>query len=104
MTFPLHVRCRTHGFPRRCGSGPASGHNGWLFLFEDHIVPKFFANKDLVSDLKQASAFWVQDIDTVVKAKVEDEERYQAELRSLFSSQGHSTDSSKIPFENKTLP
>jgi hypothetical protein len=68
--------------------------NGWLFLFEDHIVPKFCANnKDLISDLKQASAFWIQDVDAVVKAKVEDEERYQAELRSLFSSQGHTKDS-----------
>ncbi len=67
--------------------------NGWLFLFEDHIVPKFCASKDLISQLQQASAFRMQDIDTVVKAKVEDEERCRAELRSLFSSQGHSKDS-----------
>ncbi|KAL2257700.1 hypothetical protein VTK26DRAFT_9280 [Humicola hyalothermophila] len=66
--------------------------NGWLFLFEDHIVPKFCANKNLISDLKQASVFWMQDVDTVVKAKVKDEERYREELRSLFSSQRHSKD------------
>jgi hypothetical protein len=76
--------------------------NGWLFLFEDHIVPKYCANnKDLISDLKQASAFWMQDVEAVVKAKVEDEERYQAELRSLFSSQGHTKDSVRII---KSLP
>ncbi|KAK3324800.1 hypothetical protein B0T19DRAFT_239295 [Cercophora scortea] len=69
------------------------GLNGWLFLFEDHIAPKFSANKHLISDLKQASAFWMQDVDTLVKAKVEDEEQYQAELRSLFSKQGHCEDS-----------
>ncbi|KAK3391216.1 hypothetical protein B0H63DRAFT_467496 [Podospora didyma] len=74
--------------------------NGWLFLFEDHIVPKFCANKHLISDLKQVSAFWVQDVDSVVKAKVEDEEQYQAELHSLFFSQGHSKDS-KIPSVDK---
>ncbi|KAK4146361.1 uncharacterized protein C8A04DRAFT_25871 [Dichotomopilus funicola] len=60
--------------------------NGWLFLFEDHIAPKFCDNRDVISDLKQTSAFWREDIDTIVKAKVEDEERYQAKLRSLFSS------------------
>ncbi|GAB1311532.1 hypothetical protein MFIFM68171_01742 [Madurella fahalii] len=77
--------------------------NGWLFLFEDHIVPKFSAKKDLISDLKHASAFWMQDVDAVVKAKVEDEEQYQAELHSLFSSQRHSKDLLEIPSENKPL-
>lgn len=67
--------------------------NGWLFVFEDHILPKFSDNKNLVSDLKQASAFWMQDVDTIVKDKVEDEKQYQEELRSLFSSQEHPKDS-----------
>lgn len=66
--------------------------NGWLFLFEDHILPNFSANKGLISDLQQASAFWKQDVDTIVKTKVQHEEQYQAELGSLFPSQRHSED------------
>ncbi|KAG5926928.1 hypothetical protein E4U42_002804 [Claviceps africana] len=58
--------------------------NAWLFVFEDHILPKFSADQELIVDLKQVSTFWHHNIDHVVKAKVDDEERYQAELRSLF--------------------
>jgi hypothetical protein len=54
----------------------------------------------LISDLKQALAFWVQDVDTIVKAKVEDEQRYQAGLGALFSSQ----DTPRILFEDISLP
>lgn len=61
--------------------------NGWLFVFEDHILPRFSGKKDLISDLKQVSAFWMQDVDAVVKGKVEDEKQYQEELSSLFSKQ-----------------
>lgn len=79
--------------------------NAWLFVFEDHIVPKFCAKKHLISNLKQASALWIQDVDAVVRAKVADEEQYQAELRSLFSSQARPNDSlSEAPPEDKPLP
>ncbi|KND89338.1 hypothetical protein TOPH_06085 [Tolypocladium ophioglossoides CBS 100239] len=60
--------------------------NAWLFVFEDHILPKFSADRGLVVDLKQVSTFWQEEVGLVVKAKVDDEERYQAELRSLFDS------------------
>lgn len=63
--------------------------NGWLFVFEDHILPKFSDNKGLVSCLKQASALWKEDIASVVEAKVEDEERYKEELRTFFASAAH---------------
>ncbi|KAK7398508.1 hypothetical protein QQX98_012116 [Neonectria punicea] len=60
--------------------------NAWLFVFEDHILPKFSANKGLVADLKQLSSFWQQEVGPIVKAKVDDEEKYQAEIQSLFNS------------------
>jgi len=59
--------------------------NAWLFVFEDHILPKFSADKGLIGDLKQVSTFWHEQAEPVVRAKVDDEERYQAELRSLFN-------------------
>ncbi|KAH6869234.1 hypothetical protein B0T10DRAFT_418812 [Thelonectria olida] len=62
--------------------------NAWLFVFEDHILPKFSADKGLVVDLKQVSTLWQEEVGLVVKAKVDDEEQYQAELRSLFDSKG----------------
>jgi hypothetical protein len=55
--------------------------NTWLFVFEDHILPKFATNRALVADLKQVSSFWREDVEQVVRTKVEEEERYQAELR-----------------------
>ncbi|GAB0134326.1 hypothetical protein EsDP_00002703 [Epichloe bromicola] len=58
--------------------------NAWLFVFEDHILPKFSPDGELDDDLTQVSTFWKEDVGQVVKAKVDDEERYQAELRSLF--------------------
>ncbi|KAF5132960.1 hypothetical protein E5D57_003582 [Metarhizium anisopliae] len=61
--------------------------NAWLFVFEDHILPKFSADRGLVVDLKQVSTFWQENVGQVVKAKVDDEERYQAELRSLFDKE-----------------
>jgi hypothetical protein len=61
--------------------------NAWLFVFEDHILPRFSTNKELVSDLKHVSTFWKDNVDTVVEAKVADEERYQTRLRSLFASE-----------------
>ncbi|KAI0871978.1 hypothetical protein GGS24DRAFT_509268 [Hypoxylon argillaceum] len=60
--------------------------NGWLFVFEDHILPRFSDNKNLVGCLKQASALWKEDVGSVVKAKVEDEERYKEELRAFFAT------------------
>lgn len=62
--------------------------NAWLFVFEDHILPKFSAAEDSISDLKQVSTFWQEDVGATVTAKVKDEERYQAELRSLFDGKG----------------
>ncbi|KAI1758624.1 hypothetical protein GGR53DRAFT_226602 [Hypoxylon sp. FL1150] len=60
--------------------------NGWLFVFEDHILPKFSNNKELVACLKQASALWKEDVASVVEAKVKDEEIYKEELRAFFAS------------------
>jgi hypothetical protein len=67
--------------------------DGWHFLFEDHLVPKFCtSNENLISDLKDTSAFWVQNVDAVVKAKVEQEKNYQDELRALFASRASPED------------
>jgi hypothetical protein len=78
--------------------------NGWLFVFEDHILPKFGASKDLVPELKQVSALWIEDIDAVVKNKVEDEAKYQEELCSLFASQGAPKDSPSTLAEDNQPP
>ncbi|KAL2182242.1 hypothetical protein L209DRAFT_783286 [Thermothelomyces heterothallicus CBS 203.75] len=51
--------------------------NGWLSIFEDHILPKFGANKNVIPDLKQTAALWMENMDAVVKAKLEDEEKYR---------------------------
>ncbi|UNI17472.1 hypothetical protein JDV02_003812 [Purpureocillium takamizusanense] len=63
--------------------------NAWLFVFEDHILPKFSTDRGLIADVRQVSTFWQENIkvDTIVEAKVDDEERYQAEFRSLFDSE-----------------
>ncbi|OAA60582.1 hypothetical protein SPI_05706 [Niveomyces insectorum RCEF 264] len=45
--------------------------NSWVFLVEDHILPKF--TQDKMVDLKQAAAFWQAGVDDVVRQKVEDE-------------------------------
>lgn len=58
--------------------------NGWLFIFEDHILPRFSSVKRLVNDLKQVSFFWQEDASDHIKTKVADEQRYQLQLRSLF--------------------
>lgn len=55
-------------------------------MFEDHTLPKFSNDKNLVASLRQASALWKEDVGSVVKAKVEDEERYKEELRALFAT------------------
>ncbi|KAL2177770.1 uncharacterized protein P884DRAFT_200052 [Thermothelomyces heterothallicus CBS 202.75] len=60
--------------------------NAWLFVFEDHILPKYSANKDVISEVKQISTFWKEDIETVIRVKVEEEKSYQAELQSLFAN------------------
>lgn len=62
--------------------------NGWLFVIEDHILPKFSTGKGLVKDLKQMSLFWQEDASEHIRTKVADEHRYQSELQSLFE---HST-------------
>ncbi|KAJ4266990.1 hypothetical protein NW762_003088 [Fusarium torreyae] len=58
--------------------------NGWLFIVEDHILPKFSAIEGLVKDLKQMSSFWQENASRHIEAKVADEKRYQTELRTLF--------------------
>ncbi|KAI1839734.1 hypothetical protein JX266_014054 [Neoarthrinium moseri] len=59
--------------------------NAWLFLFEDHILPKFSADKGLIDNLKQVSTFWHEQAEPLVRTKVDDEERYRAELRLFFN-------------------
>ncbi|OAP57606.1 hypothetical protein AYL99_08344 [Fonsecaea erecta] len=49
--------------------------NAWPFIFEDHILPRFSASKELVVILKQASTLWQVGIEQIVKTKVADEER-----------------------------
>ncbi|TWU77239.1 hypothetical protein ED733_001916 [Metarhizium rileyi] len=61
--------------------------NAWLFVFGDHILPKFSADRALVVNLKQVSTFWHENVDQDVKAKVDDEHRYQAELRSFIDKE-----------------
>ncbi|RKU41349.1 hypothetical protein DL546_001171 [Coniochaeta pulveracea] len=58
--------------------------NGWLFVFEDHIVPKFSNDKKFITRLKGVAALWQEDVESVVKAKVEDEETYKRELRTCY--------------------
>ncbi|RDA87045.1 hypothetical protein CP532_3233 [Ophiocordyceps camponoti-leonardi (nom. inval.)] len=58
--------------------------NGWLFVFEDHILPRFGAEKELVVDLKRLSTLWHESVGAVVERKVKEEEGYQAELRAVF--------------------
>lgn len=62
--------------------------DAWTFVFEDHILPKFSTDKWLMGDLRQLSSFWREEIKVVAEAKEDDEERYQAELRCLFDSEG----------------
>lgn len=60
--------------------------NAWVFVFEDHILPIFSVNKTLVVDLNELSSFWHKGVDSIVDAKVDDELKYQADLRALFDS------------------
>jgi hypothetical protein len=60
--------------------------NGWLFIIEDHILPKFSAVKGLVENPKQMSFFGQEDAGSLIKRKIADEETYKAELRSLFEN------------------
>lgn len=40
--------------------------NCWLFILEDHIIPKFCTKNDSTSNFKPLSAFWKQDVDKIV--------------------------------------
>ncbi len=68
--------------------------NGWLFVFEDHILAKFSEsdNNKFIFDLKQLSTIWHEDIAKVIERKVADEEQYQEELRRLFLSKEPETE------------
>lgn len=50
--------------------------NGWLFVIEDHILPKYSTAKGLIKDLKQMSLFWQENVSDLIKIKVADEEGY----------------------------
>lgn len=62
--------------------------NAWLFVFEDHILPKFSADKGLVENVAKVSALWRENVEKIVEAKVQDEAMYQDELQCLLSDQG----------------
>ncbi|EQK99850.1 Protein kinase-like domain protein [Ophiocordyceps sinensis CO18] len=62
--------------------------NAWLFLFEDHVAPRFSAERGFITELKKVSMFWRDDADQVVKTKVNEEEQFQADLRELFDKEG----------------
>ncbi|UPK98722.1 hypothetical protein LCI18_009657 [Fusarium solani-melongenae] len=61
--------------------------NAWLFVFEDHILPKFSSNERLVADLKEVSSFWREEIDSVVEEKAAQGKRYLTELQGLYDDQ-----------------
>ena len=61
--------------------------NAWLFILEDHILPRFSADKELVVDLKKVSTLWRDNVGEIVEAKVQDEAKYQEELQSLLNDQ-----------------
>ncbi|KAJ4527695.1 hypothetical protein HRR83_000448 [Exophiala dermatitidis] len=58
--------------------------NAWPFIFEDHLLPKFSADRDLVAKVKLVSTVWQENVEQIVKTKVVEEERYQEELRRLL--------------------
>jgi hypothetical protein len=57
-------------------------------VFEDHILPELSATVELTCRPEAGVGVWQKDIGAVVMAKLKDEERYQAELQSLFDSKG----------------
>ncbi|RSL67600.1 hypothetical protein CEP51_012642 [Fusarium floridanum] len=61
--------------------------NAWIFVFEDHILPKFSSNERLVADLKEVSSFWREDIDSIVEEKVAEEKRYLVELQGVLDDE-----------------
>lgn len=61
--------------------------NAWLFILEDHILPRFSANNGFVADMKAVSTLWRDNVGKIVEAKIEDEAKYQEELRSLLYDQ-----------------
>ncbi|KAG7120734.1 hypothetical protein HYQ45_014778 [Verticillium longisporum] len=54
--------------------------NAWHFLFQDHILPKFFANNQAIALLKPASNLWQENAEAMAKQKAKDEEEYREEL------------------------
>ncbi|KAG9259153.1 uncharacterized protein F5Z01DRAFT_740979 [Emericellopsis atlantica] len=69
--------------------------NAWLFIFEDHILPRFSDDKELVVSLKQMSVLWRDDVEDVIKAKVQDEEKYREELLHLINDQEQGIENSR---------
>ncbi|KAM3450738.1 hypothetical protein MY3296_005892, partial [Beauveria thailandica] len=70
--------------------------NGWLFVFDDHILPRF-SNKQ-TSDLKQVSALWQRNIDSVIMQKIHDEEEYLGKLRNRLGEDTSSSNKSKYNY------
>jgi len=59
--------------------------NAMSSLFTDHICPRF-SSRLLFSDEELFSRFWSEDSGEVVERKVKENEKYTAELKSLFST------------------
>lgn len=51
------------------------------YRYEDHILAKFATNTNLITNLKQASACWIENIESAVKRKVADEDSFKQELK-----------------------
>ena len=56
----------------------------WEFHFEDHILQKFMPDQESIWLLRGLSAFWNEDIEDVLEAKIQDGRKYQKELKELF--------------------
>ncbi|QPH09322.1 hypothetical protein C2857_000038 [Epichloe festucae Fl1] len=61
--------------------------NLWLFLIEDHILPKFSYHDGIDDDLKRVSTVWREGVRQIVEAKQREETEYQKELQHLLKEE-----------------
>jgi hypothetical protein len=55
--------------------------NAWPFLFQDHILPKFFTDEKALAMLTPTSNFWQVEAQVMAEQKAKYELAYQEELR-----------------------
>ncbi|KAG9250229.1 uncharacterized protein F5Z01DRAFT_640481 [Emericellopsis atlantica] len=61
--------------------------NLWLFLIEDHILPKFSYHGGIDDDLKRVSTVWREGVAEIVEAKQREEAEYLEELQHLIKEE-----------------